>query len=377
MKKFYLLTVLVMFPQIVETMYSPALSTIALAFEVPAQVAAQTLSVYFVAFAVGVFFWGRAADLYGRRPSLLGGLLCYALASFIALVTHDFTVLLIARIISAFGAAVGSVVVQTILRDKYQGDELIKVFSLIGVVLAISPAIGMLSGGLLNQHWGYQGVFIALFLFAITLFIFSAKNIEETKPIKIQTASFITTTARMLKDRQLWLATGLIAIFNISAFSYYTVAPFIFERLDASGTLFGYTGMMMAFGSICGSQTNKIALSRGISNQILFLCALILLLISSVTVYLLSDSLWFVVPMMFIMMSYAMAIPIILGVVLNHYQDCRGTAGAVLGLAYYLLIAIGLGISGWLQNLGLVQISLSCMALLLAQIYLKKIKLTA
>lgn len=57
-----LLTALMMFPQIVETIYSPALTHIAHGFKVGAEEAAQTLSLYFFAFALGVVFWGRVCD---------------------------------------------------------------------------------------------------------------------------------------------------------------------------------------------------------------------------------------------------------------------------------------------------------------------------
>ncbi len=53
-----LVTALLMFPQIAETIYSPALTDISAHFSVSAADAAQTLAVYFIGFAVGVLFWG-------------------------------------------------------------------------------------------------------------------------------------------------------------------------------------------------------------------------------------------------------------------------------------------------------------------------------
>lgn len=53
-----LVTALLMFPQIAETIYSPALTDISARFSVSAPQAAQTLSVYFIGFAVGVLLWG-------------------------------------------------------------------------------------------------------------------------------------------------------------------------------------------------------------------------------------------------------------------------------------------------------------------------------
>ena len=71
----WLVVGLMMFPQIVETIYSPVLTHIATEFRVSEGQASQTLSVYFLAFAAGVVCWGRLCDLVGRRPAMLAGLM--------------------------------------------------------------------------------------------------------------------------------------------------------------------------------------------------------------------------------------------------------------------------------------------------------------
>ncbi|MCE6982528.1 MFS transporter, partial [Pseudomonas frederiksbergensis] len=115
--------------------------------------------------------WGRLCDLWGRRPALLAGLLLYSLASLAALLVTNFTGLLGARVVAAFAAAVGSVVTQTALRDVHGGAQLARVFSLIGIFLAISPAIGVLSGSLLTEAFGYRGVLTAQLLMALALLL--------------------------------------------------------------------------------------------------------------------------------------------------------------------------------------------------------------
>ncbi len=64
---------LLMFPQIAQSMFSPALADIGRVMAVSATVASQILSVYFLAFAFGVVVWGRSCDWLGRRPSMLAG----------------------------------------------------------------------------------------------------------------------------------------------------------------------------------------------------------------------------------------------------------------------------------------------------------------
>ena len=134
---------LLMFPQLAQTLYSPALGDIGQAFAVGPERAGQTLSVYFLAFALGVVVWGRACDHLGRRPVMLAGLTLYACASVLALSVSTFTGLLLAQALAAFGAAVASVVTQTVLRDRFHGPELAQVFSVVGIAMAASPAIGL------------------------------------------------------------------------------------------------------------------------------------------------------------------------------------------------------------------------------------------
>ncbi|WP_312112934.1 MFS transporter, partial [Stenotrophomonas indicatrix] len=72
---------LLMFPQLAQTLYSPALADLAQRFTLPASAASQAMSLYLLGFALGVLLWGRLADRVGRRPALLGGLSVFVLAA--------------------------------------------------------------------------------------------------------------------------------------------------------------------------------------------------------------------------------------------------------------------------------------------------------
>ncbi len=176
-----LVTALLMFPQIVETIYSPALTDISRYFSVSAVEATQTLSVYFIGFAIGVLYWGRFSDRYGRRPALLAGLAAYALGCVLALAARDFTLLLVARMLSAFGAATGSVVSQTILRDRFNGRQLAALFS-DGPRAGGQLAAGVYLGGAIVAGWGMHGVLTALALLAAVLLLLCCWLLPETRP---------------------------------------------------------------------------------------------------------------------------------------------------------------------------------------------------
>lgn len=348
----WLAVALMMFPQIVETIYSPALTDIASAFNVNAEQASQTLSLYFFAFALGVVFWGRMCDTIGRRPTILAGLLIYAIASIGSLFITHFYLLLLMRMLSAFGAAVGSIGTQTAMRDSYQGHELAKVFSIMGVALAISPALGMLAGAILVNYGGYQAVFIGLAILAIGLLLWSCYRLSETRPENVIHHPFLSTLLTMVRDQEILRNVILIAFFNINLFSYYQLAPFHFEQLMLSQQQFGLTGILLAIGVGIGSTINRHLLAKKWTPEKLVKLSSLISLVSGCIVYILIHSAWFILPVMGIVIGYGIAIPNILAHALNRYADRKGTAGAILGLFYYIGLAIGLMIAGWSQHLG-------------------------
>ena len=352
-KKIVVLAVaLLMFPQLAQSIYSPALADIGRAFAIGPQVSAQMLSVYFLAFAFGVVVWGRMCDLVGRRPTMLAGVALYAAASLMALSVSTFDALLAAQGLAAFGAAVGSVVTQTVLRDRFKGAALARVFSVMGIVLAASPAIGLFTGASLVQGFGYRGVPAGLLLLAVVLWFWCRQVLPETRPRQVASPALFETLWQMLRDRDIWRSTLLVATFNIALFSYYSLGPFMFERLGLSAQWFGYSGVILALGSGLGAWLNKRLLQRGLSGAQLIQVSGSLTLLGASFVWLMEDSVLFVLAMLLVVLAFGMAIPNILGSALVNYGDRLGTAGALFGLLYYLLIGGGLMLAAWAQALG-------------------------
>ncbi|WP_429082828.1 multidrug effflux MFS transporter [Aeromonas bivalvium] len=349
----WLMVGLMMFPQLVETIYSPVLTQIASQFRVSEGQASRTLSVYFLAFAVGVVCWGRLCDLVGRRPAMLAGLLTYGVGTLLALLANEFEVLLLARVISAFGAAVGSVVTQTMLRDSYQGGELARVFSVMGIALSLSPVLGLVSGGLLAERLGYLGVFSGLLVLAAVLLLVAGRWLPETRPAMTLRVALWPLACRMMKDGGLWRSALLVALFNTMLFGYYSLAPFLFAGLGLSTGEFGYSGVLLALATLLGSLLNRRLLGAGWSPASLVRLAASLALVAGLLVWASQDSLWFLLPMMGVVVAFGIAIPNVLSQALLAYREVAGSAGALFGLAYYLLLGLGLAVAAGLQDLGL------------------------
>ncbi|WP_342380699.1 MFS transporter [Myxococcus stipitatus] len=348
---------LLSFPQFVETLYSPALPLIAIHYGVTPAEAGQTLSLWFAAFAFGVVAWGRLADVWGRRPVLLAGLALYAAGAAWAMVAGDFPQVLAARLISAFGAAVGSIVTQTALRDSHAGPELGRVFAVLGLALAVSPAVGLFSGQVLAARAGLSGVFAALGLLAVLLLGSSLWRWPETRPKAVSVAPFWSTFRAMLQDASIWRSALLIAAFNAAIFSWYQLGPFRFEVLENPWLSFGQSGFLLAAGALAGALMNRALLRRGWKAEALISLGVLLLVAGTTLVILLvalrPQGLAFLAGVTLVSSAYAVAIPNVLAIALRAYADRFGTAGAILSLVYYNLLGAGLVLAGYGQRLEL------------------------
>ncbi|GAQ14138.1 multidrug resistance protein D [Myroides odoratimimus] len=360
--------VLMMFPQFVETIYSPALTHLAKAFDVTKETTLLTISIYFIAFALGVIFWGILSDYIGRRKAMLSGLITYTLASVLALLATNFETILIARFIAAFGIAVGSVITQTMMRDSYTGVELAKVFSIMGIALSVSPVIGLLMGGILSNQFGYWGVFTVLATLSILLVSTSFFSLKETKQHtdKITLDKIIALAKTMYTDSLLWKYALLVMAYNVLLFSYYSFAPFIFEQEGLSPTVYGYSGIVLAVGSFIGSSLNKKLLERGYLPIALMKIAATIAIVNALVLILIGNTLYFLIPMVFIVTAFGIAIPNILSQALLQYKSSIGTASALFGLLYYILIGTGLYISSTMPNITVVMISFATIAILVS-----------
>jgi predicted MFS family arabinose efflux permease len=355
---------LMMFPQIAQTLCSPALPDFARHFGVAPAAATQMPTIYFFCFALGVVGWGRVCDRIGRRAALCGGLSLYAAASVVACFVTTYDVLLVTQALSALGAAVGSVVTQTALRDRYAGDALAKIFSIAGMGIAASPAVGLFAGAAIVNAWGYRGAMMTLFALALVLLCFTAAYLPETRNPSMARTSLLATCRPMMRDASLWRAVLLVAAFNVALFSYYSLGPFVFEQLGLGTRLYGLSGIVLAVGACAGALLNHRLLQRGHRGSKLVAASAMLLLVAGVAIVATQHTAWFLLPMLFVVAAFGLAIPNVLGGALKAYRHHLGTAAAIFGLLYYLAIGAGMLLVSASQSLGAVVIVCGALTML-------------
>lgn len=339
-----IIILLVGFPQISESIFTPILPALSSAFNIHDSVAQLTMSIYFVAFAVGVLFWGILSDTIGRRPAMLLGILCYLIGNIGLFLSPTFPWLLFFRLIQAFGASVGSVITQSMMRESFNDLQRGKIFAQTSAALSLSPAIGPLVGGLVQTYFGYQHVFSTLIVMAVLLLFYSFYRLPETFHLgnTLTKASFWSVAKRLSFDSKVWCYGLLIGGINGLLFSYYAEAPFIFiNHFGFSSVQYGFLGLVLAVSSILAAvlinwllgywSAEKIAFAGLLLSIFAACCLLIMTQFESIIGLILFIFLFF--------LGINITLPNALSMALKGYESVIGTASEIFSFVYYLFVS--------------------------------------
>ncbi len=373
-----------------ETVYSPALPSIAHALRTSAAMVEYTLTIYFFGFALGTLFWGKLSDDIGRKPGIVGGLVIFIIGCIGCYYSHSITELMVSRLVQSFGASIGSVLAQAVCRDALHGPALGKMYSLIGSSLAIFPMIGPIAGGFIAEHFGWANIFLVLIVFGVLLTFFVMMRLYEThhKESRIP-VSMAQVAWKLLRDKKVIAIGFIIAGANGISFSYFAEGSFYFIKLlGLSPSHYGLTFMVLATGTFLGgfisrklhsSHSSDHIMSYGI--RVIFLgAALFSILVVLQAILPLPKNILIAASLLFqatVSFGICIAVNNAMAIALVDYNWCVGTASSLFGCSYYIAISLftlGMGSlhNGTLLPMPLYFLAISVLMLAVERLFLKK-----
>ncbi|MBD0287947.1 MAG: Bcr/CflA family efflux MFS transporter, partial [Flavisolibacter sp.] len=153
-------------------MYLPAFPSIAENLHAPMAQIQLSLTSYFIGISSGQLLYGPLLDRFGRKLPLYFGLAVYVLASVGCVFVQNAEALIGLRFVQALGGCVSLVASRALVRDLFPVSETARVFSLLLLVLAVSPMLAPTVGGYVTAAFGWHTIFIILA--AIGVFILLA-----------------------------------------------------------------------------------------------------------------------------------------------------------------------------------------------------------
>ena len=387
----WLIVLIVGLPQLSETVYTPSLPEIAHALKTSESMVEYTLTVYLFGFALGTLFWGTVSDQLGRKPCSIAGFLIFILGCIGCYFSPSIELLMISRLVQAFGGSIGSVLGQAICRDAFHGPALGKVYSAVGSALALFPAIGPLCGGVIAQAFGWRAIFIFLIGFALFVTVLVSMKLPETHPRGVRKkVSFFRTAHRLARDKKVIGFSLIIAGGGGISFSYFAEGSFsLIKILGLSPSLYGMSFMAIAVSSMLGGVFSRKLHKTYSSKEIMGygICTITLATAIFSCIALINYSVWPFPPYSMIAVTLlsqmvcafglCMTMSNALALSLVDYKQEVGTASSLFGFFYYAVISLftffmGLLHNGTLLPMPLYFFGLSCFMLLINRMCLRE-----
>lgn len=349
----WLLFSLVGLPQFSETVYSPSLPDIAHALATSVSMVEYTLTIYLFAFSLGMLFWGKISDYWGRKPSMLMGLSIYLLGCVGCYYSSSIFLLMLSRFIQAFGGSAGSVVGQAMCRDVFHGKSLSRVYAMMSSALGVPPAIGPVVGGFIAEQWGWASIFLLLIGVASVVVACVVGLLPETLP-QGERRSFALTDIvwRLLNDKKVMAYAWLIGCANGVMFSYFSEGAFyLIELLGLSPTWYGMSFVFIACAMVAGGSLASYLherydaprVLRGGSFMMLTATGIFSAVVLALPLTPLTKTVILCVALgahMITMAGRCLVNSSALSVALADYRWCSGTASSVFGFMYYVVVSL-------------------------------------
>ena len=224
------------------------------------------ISIYLLGSGIGALAYGPLADRYGRKPIVLGAVAAYAGFSIMCAASTSFGWLLAGRLLQGLSAAALAVVVVSIIRDRFNGDKMARLLSLIYIIFMAVPAVAPLLGQAIASVAGWRSIFYLLAVVAGGMGVWITLRLPETltadNTVPIDMASIVPMWRAVVTSRM-----GLLYILGAGTimgalFGFINSAQQIVGDAFGRPDLFPYTFAVVAGALALANFTNSRIVER-------------------------------------------------------------------------------------------------------------------
>ena len=347
---FLYLTILSMLCFIATDMYLPAFKSIEGSFGASTAEVAMSLTTFLAGLAFGQLLYGKLVEKWGKRNSLLLGLMLFVIATGLIIVSDNIVMMNIGRFIQAIGVCSASVIWQALVIEKYDADESQQVLSNIMPLVALSPAIAPLIGAFFLSYWGWQSIFVCLALLGVMLILMTQFFVKADKPSaeSIKAEKNKAMTFKQMLANPFYVGNVMIfAACSGAFFSYLTLWPAVMDKFGFDATAIGLSFIPQTIMFIVGGYSGKILIKKlgshtalkvqlGLFFTTTMLISILTIVFEMTTIY----------PLLIVFAFMAAANGAIYPIVVNNaLQTFKDDAAKAAGLQNFIQISVAFGAS--------------------------------
>lgn len=326
--------------QISADMYLPALPAISHSLQAQISHVQLTITTFTIGLMCGQFIYGPLSDSFGRRYVLLGSLILLTLSSLLCSLASGVGMLIGARLVQGLGAAGGTTLIRSIIRDMYSGTKYARMSGYVGIFNILPIAMAPLLGGYVQTFLGWRAIFLLLTIAAFlslvaVMVIFIETNLYSSRA-NMRPQVLVKNTRQLLTDPD-FLAYTLAGMFAFGMiFAWLTAGPVLLQNSIGLtprqyGEVYFVGGLMLIVGMFAYTRLVKhfhlhSLLVGGLGlTFIAGISLLIFYLINVLTVYSV------VLPIMLMFLGLALVFPTTGTLALAPFPEKAGMAGGLFG----------------------------------------------
>ncbi|MDP1574398.1 MAG: MFS transporter [Coxiellaceae bacterium] len=317
---------------------TPALPHIQLFYGLSKGAVEWVVSIFLLGYVIGQLIYAPIANRYGRLTALRAGLLINLMGILICMlspITHNYTLLLFGRLITALGAASGLSCTFLLINELLPPDRAKHAMSLSIISFTVGIGLAVLIGGLIAQYLQWQDCFLFLLAHGVLMYGLSFQFPETLKLKKdIHPIMILKNYAHAFSCFRL-IAFSLVVGF-VSVFSYcYSAAAPIYAQLTLhlSPSQYGYWNSInmigMFFGGLLCSRLIKQYHEKKVLISGFALIFLGLIFLSMITLFDSHSALLFFIATAYLYLVSGLLFPTASFFALNTIED-RASASAVM-----------------------------------------------
>lgn len=340
-------------------MYLPAFQTIATDFNTSVDMVQLSLTSFFIGIALGQLVYGPLLDKFGRKKPLMVGLVIYIITTILCLFTRDIEHLIVLRFMQALGSCAGMVSARAMIQDYYEPREAAKVFSLLMLVIAISPILAPSAGALLLQYFDWHYIFASLAaigtLILLLTYFFLPESYAGDKNFSLKPRAIIGKFTEVLTNKTFLLYCLIGSIASSGMYAYLAGSSFVMqEYFGLTQSQYGLAFAFVASAMVIATQINRFILSRWNSSQIsraanIWQSIIGITMVSCLVTGLLSFTV-LISLIFFFLLGHGFIFPNTSALALSPFKALAGSASALLGCIQMGIGAFTSGMVSFFHN---------------------------
>ena len=244
--------------------------------------AQATLLAFFLGFASLQVILSILSDHYGRRPMLQAAAAIYVLGSLLAVFSTNMMWFVVARFIQGCGVGALYTLARVVLRDRFLGQSLAGIFSLMAGVTYLVPALAPLAGAAIQVNFGVMMNFIVILAVSVAVYIavwrlpetLVAASVSPLRMRRIIGQFQILAWHRVFVLNIFYAGLGLAVVVVCAA-----VHPFLFQKVfHFTPVTYAWVSLGMTLGLVGSFFLSRVLLAVMSARQVIFagfMCILI------------------------------------------------------------------------------------------------------